>query len=86
MILPQSVRSLTPPAMNLFTRIIKTTSLVVLIGVVEVLKTGQQIIEANQNPGPLPPQVSYGVIFFLYFLTCWPLSKAAGQLEKKWRH
>lgn len=85
-ILPQSVRSLTPPAMNLFTRIIKTTSLVVLIGVVEVLKTGQQIIEANRYTAPDAALWIYGVIFFLYFLTCWPLSKAAGQLEKKWRH
>ena len=85
-ILPQSVRSLTPPAMNLFTRIIKTTSLVVLIGVVEVLKTGQQIIEANRYTAPDAALWIYGVIFFLYFFTCWPLSKAAGQLEKKWRH
>jgi polar amino acid transport system permease protein len=85
-ILPQSVRSLAPPAMNLFTRIIKTTSLVVLIGVVEVLKTGQQIIEANRYTAPDAALWIYGVIFFLYFLTCWPLSKAAGQLEKKWRH
>lgn len=85
-ILPQSVRSLTPPAMNLFTRIIKTTSLVVLIGVVEVLKTGQQIIEANRYTAPDAALWIYGVIFFLYFFTCWPLSKVAGQLEKKWRH
>ena len=51
-IIPQSLRRLLPPAINLFTRIIKTTSLVVLIGVVEMLKTGQQIIEANRYTAP----------------------------------
>ena len=42
-VLPQAVRQLIPPSINLITRMIKTTSLVVLIGIVEVLKTGQQI-------------------------------------------
>ena len=37
------------PAVNLITRMIKTTSLVVLIGVVEVLKVGQQIIDATAS-------------------------------------
>ena len=47
-ILPQTLRRLAPPAVNLITRMVKTTSLVVLIGVVEVLKVGQQIIDANR--------------------------------------
>lgn len=46
-ILPQVVRRLLPLSINLITRIIKTTSLILMIGVVEVLKVAQQIIEAN---------------------------------------
>jgi len=42
-IIPQVLRRLLPQAINLVTRMIKTTSLVVLIGVVEVTKVGQQI-------------------------------------------
>ena len=42
-ILPQTVRRLLPLSINLVTRMIKTTSLVMMIGVVEVLKVGQQI-------------------------------------------
>ena len=38
-ILPQTIRRLLPSAVNLLTRMIKTTSLVALIGVVEVLKS-----------------------------------------------
>ena len=47
-IIPQTVRSLIPLSMNLITRMIKTTSLVVFVGVIEVVKIGQQIIEANR--------------------------------------
>ena len=52
-IIPQSLRRLLPPAINLFTRIIKTTSLVVLIGVVEMLKTGQQRQKIPQRFGKI---------------------------------
>ena len=47
-IFPQTIRRLLPSAINLLTRMIKTTSLVVLIGVVEVVKVGKQIIDASR--------------------------------------
>ena len=47
-ILPQALRRLLPASVNLVTRIVKTTSLAVLLGVVEVIKVGQQIIDANR--------------------------------------
>lgn len=84
-ILPQTVRRLIPLSMNLLTRMVKTTSLVVLIGVVEVLKVGQQIIDTNRFQYPTAALLIYGVIFFLYFLVCWPISVAARKLEKKWQ-
>lgn len=39
-ILPQAVRRMLPASVNLATRIVKTTSLAVLLGVVEVIKVG----------------------------------------------
>ncbi len=51
-ILPQTLRRLIPVSINLITRMIKTTSLILMIGVVEVLKVGQQIIEANRMSSP----------------------------------
>lgn len=83
-IIPQVVTRLVPLTINLTTRMIKTTSLVALIGVVEVLKVAQQIIEANRYTVPDAALWIYGTIFFLYFLTCWPISLVAGKLEKKW--
>ena len=46
------MRRLIPLSINLITRMIKTTSLVLMIGVVEVLKVAQQIIEANRTVQP----------------------------------
>ncbi|MDO4169052.1 MAG: amino acid ABC transporter permease [Lachnospiraceae bacterium] len=84
-IIPQTLRRLIPLSINLITRMIKTTSLVMMIGVVEVLKVGQQIIEANRMVSPNAAFGIYGTVFFLYFIACWPISMLAGYLEKKWR-
>ena len=84
-ILPQTVRRLIPLSINLITRMIKTTSLVLMIGVVETLKVAQQIIEANRMVSPNAAFGVYLTVFLLYFLACWPISVLAGFLEKKWR-
>ena len=82
-IIPQTIRRLVPLSMNLITRMIKTTSLVVFVGVIEVVKIGQQIIEANRISVPTASIAIYSVIFMMYFAVCWPLSFAADRLEKK---
>ena len=83
-VLPQAVRRLLPLSINLATRMIKTTSLIALIGVIEVLKVGQQIIDANRFQYADAALWIYGVIFLLYFAICYPLSLGARRLEKKW--
>lgn len=84
-ILPQTLRRLIPLAINLTTRMIKTTSIIVMIGVVEVLKVAQQIIEANRYTVPDSALWIYGTIFFLYFIVCWPISLVAKALEQHWK-
>ena len=83
-ILPQTVRRLLPLSINLITRMIKTTSLVLMIGVVEVLKVAQQIIEANRRSSPNAAFGVFAVVFLLYFLICWPISRLAVYLERRW--
>ena len=83
-IIPQAIRRLIPTSINLITRMIKTTSLVLMIGVVEMMKVGQQIIEANRMTSPNAVFGIYGTIMLLYFLACWPISMLANHLEKKW--
>lgn len=82
-ILPQTFRRLLPSAVNLLTRMIKTTSLVVLIGVVEVVKVGKQIIDASRYENPKSALWIYGTIFILYFAVCYPISKLSVVLEKR---
>ena len=84
-IIPQTVRRLIPLAINLITRMIKTTSLVLMIGVVEMLKVAQQIIEANRMTSPNAAFGVFLIVFILYFLACWPISMLARYLEKRWR-
>jgi polar amino acid transport system permease protein len=83
-ILPQTIRRLVPLSINLATRMIKTTSLIALIGVVEVLKVGQQIIEGNRYTAPRAAFAVYAAVFILYFIACWPLSVFGRRLERKW--
>jgi len=85
-IVPQIIRRMIPLSINLITRMIKTTSLVMMIGIVEVLKVGQQIIEANRKASPTAAFGIFLVIFMLYFMACWPISMLSRYLEKKWEN
>lgn len=81
---PQALLRLTPATMNLFTRLLKSTPFAFLIGVVELLKVGQQIIELYRYENDAPILV-YGIIFWLYFLLCYPVSLYSKRLERKWK-
>jgi polar amino acid transport system permease protein len=84
-IVPQTLRRLIPLSINLITRMIKTTSLVMMIGVVEVLKVAQQIIEANRMSSKNAAFGVYAAVFLLYFLVCFIISRIAGVLERRWK-
>ena len=78
-LLPQALKRMTPPTINVYTRIIKTSSLAVLIGVVDVIKVGQQIIERTYESALI-----YGALFLFFFFICYPLSAASRVLERRW--
>ncbi|MDU9392474.1 amino acid ABC transporter permease [Pseudomonas sp. zfem002] len=80
-LLPQALKRMTPPTINVYTRIIKTSSLAVLIGVVDVIKVGQQIIERTYES-----VLIYGALFLFFFFICYPLSAASKALERRWTH
>lgn len=84
-ILPQSLRRIIPISINLITRMIKTTSLVLMIGVVEMIKVAQQIIEANRMSSKNAAFGVYLIVFIIYFLICWPISVLSMKLEKRWK-
>ena len=55
-----------------------------MIGIVEVLKVGQQIIEANRKSSPNAAFGVFATVFLLYFLICFLISRLAKYLEKRW--
>jgi len=83
-LIPQAIKRVIPPMINLITRMVKTTALLTMIGVVEVIKVGQQIIEVNNSHYPTIAFWVYGLLFFLYFCICFPLSQLSRKLEQKW--
>ena len=85
-IIPQIIRRMIPLSINLITRMIKTTSLVMMIGIVEVLKVGQQIIETNRKTSPNAAFGIFATILLLYFIACWPISCLSKYLEKRWEN
>jgi polar amino acid transport system permease protein len=84
-LLPQIIVRTTPSIVNLATRLIKTTTLVYLIGVSEVLKVSQSIIQLTylRNPNSYISFTMYLVLLIIYFIICYPLSLLAKYLEKK---
>ncbi|MDR1066821.1 MAG: amino acid ABC transporter permease [Clostridiales bacterium] len=85
-IIPQAVRRFTPAAINLVTRMIKTSSLAVFVGVTEILRVGKQIIEFNMMKNPMASFWIYAFIFVVYFIICYPVSRLSKRLEAKWEY
>lgn len=81
-VFPLAFKRLLPSLINLFTRMIKTTSLVLFIGISDILQVGRQIIEANRAVLEAP-FIIYGLILCFYFALCYPLSLYAKKLESK---
>lgn len=81
-ILPIASKRLLPGLINLFTRMIKTTALLLFIGIADMLQVGRQIIEANRSISTAAFSV-YGALLVGYFAMCFPLSRLAKSLENR---
>ena len=77
-ILPQLFISTTPPLVNEFTLVVKSTPLVSVITVVELMRVSQQIFSSNFHP----IEVLLGA-FVLYFLICFAGSQLSRWLEAR---
>ena len=82
-VMPLALRQLVPLTVNLVTRMIKTTALVSLIGVVEILKVAQAIIDRNRFDHPDAALWIYGTVFCLYFIVCFVISLYSRHLERR---
>ncbi|MFC6163456.1 amino acid ABC transporter permease [Lactiplantibacillus dongliensis] len=82
-LIPQAWPLGLPATVNLMTRVVKTTSLLMLISVMDVINIGQQIIEANNKTAPNGVFWIYGIIFMFYFIINYPLSRWDKHLNKR---
>lgn len=76
-IIPQMLRTALPPLMNELSALIKETSLISVIGLMELTKVG-----INISAQTLDPLMTYGVIGLIYFIIISTLSLITQKIEK----
>ena len=79
-ILPQTFRRVVPPMTNESIALLKDSSLVSVIGLTELARTGQEL--ASRYAAPL---TVWPVIALLYLALTFPLTRLAEVLERRWR-
>ena len=77
-ILPQAIRTMTPALINQCIITLKDTSLLSVIGVVELTQTGKLIIANNYESFKM-----WLIIAVMYFIVIMILSKISKQIERK---
>ncbi len=82
-ILPQCVKRMLPPWMNLYSILTMATVLASIVGVNEVMTlTGQALASEGGRPDLLAP--FYGFVLLLFFIYCYPIAKFTVWLETKY--
>lgn len=79
-ILPQTFRRVVPPLTNEGIALLKDSSLVSVIGLTELARTGQEL--ASRYAAPL---TIWPVVAIFYLLLTFPLTRVAEYLERRWR-
>jgi His/Glu/Gln/Arg/opine family amino acid ABC transporter permease subunit len=84
-ILPQALRRLLPPFVSLMANIIQNTTIVSLIGVTELLATGQRSIERLQFEAGANSHAFaiYTALLAAFFCISFPLTRLAHLLERR---
>jgi polar amino acid transport system permease protein len=87
-ILPQALRRLLPPLVSLLVNVIQNSTLVALIGGIELLQAGKLQVEGLQLPPPtgigqLHAFEIYGAVAATFFVISFPLTRLAAYLEKR---
>jgi polar amino acid transport system permease protein len=81
-ILPQCVKRMLPPWMNLYSLITMATVLASVVGVTEMLTLTAQVHAAEGGRPELFAPL-YGFAGFCFFLYCWPIGKLTQRLERR---
>lgn len=79
-ILPQTFRRVVPPLTNEAIALLKDSSLVSIIGLTELARTGQELASRYAAPLTIWPMVA-----LFYLLLTFPLTRVAEYLERRWK-
>src|SRR5947208_16161590 len=83
-VLPQAWRRLLPPLVSLLVNVIQNTTLASLIGVTELLGTGQREVERLNYSSSDPHAFEiFGAVLAAFFVVSFPLTRLAAFLEKR---
>jgi polar amino acid transport system permease protein len=80
-ILPQCIKRMTPPWMNLYAILTVATPLTSVVGVSEAMTLTGDILSAEARTELLVPMYLYLLLWF--FLYCYPIARATLALEKR---
>jgi polar amino acid transport system permease protein len=77
-VLPQTVKIVLPPMVGQYISLIKDTSIASIIGLAEMMKVGQSIVDRTSDPVSV-----YLTVAVLYFVVCYPLSVWVTRTQRK---
>lgn len=81
-IIPQCIKRMTPPWMNLYAILTMATVLASVVGVAEVMTLTQRALAAENRPELLVP--FYGFVMLMFFLYCYPIARLTQKLEMRY--
>jgi polar amino acid transport system permease protein len=81
-ILPQCIKRMLPPWMNLYAILTMSTVLTSIVGVAEIMTLTGRALSAENRPGLLLP--FYAFVLVLFFLYCYPIARWTLRLEAKY--
>jgi polar amino acid transport system permease protein len=79
-ILPQSVRIALPPTVGFLVQLVKNTSIVSIVSVIELTRAGQLVNNLTFEPFKV-----FVTVALIYLAICYPMSRASRYLEDKTR-
>lgn len=81
-IMPQAMPVILPPYISLVTGLVQASSLGAVLGVNELLRSAQVLIEQTTiSRGGSPAYLIYGAILVVYFVLCWTIALVGRRLE-----
>jgi polar amino acid transport system permease protein len=82
-ILPQCVKRMTPPWMNLYAIVVVGTPLTSIVGVSEAMTLTSDILSSEGRTELLVPMYLYLLTWF--FIYCYPIARATAALERRFQ-